>query len=67
MSEEYLYEYDVIVKMKVKTKEDLSDRDVMKSIETALWGIKLTTLTGVLLTDLHIVSKKKQGDKDISV
>lgn len=67
MSEENLYEYDVIVKMKIRTKENLSEKIVADSVEIALWGVELTTLTNATITDLIIEGKKKLDDKDVPV
>jgi hypothetical protein len=67
MSEEYPYKYDVIVKMRIRTKEDLSEKAVANSVETALWGVKLTTFADASIDVLNLEVEKSQEDKDVSI
>lgn len=67
MSEEYPYKYDVIVKMTIRTKEDLPEKDIIASVDVALWGTKLSMLTGAWVSDLDVEGKKRQEDKDVSI
>lgn len=66
MSEEYSHGYDVIVKMKIRTKEDLPEKDVINSVEIALWGERLTILEDAWVCDLDFEGKKEEAESDVA-
>lgn len=62
-----MHEYDVVIKMKIRTKENLSENKIVNSVEIALWGVELTTLTDASIDDLGVEVKKKQENKNVPV
>lgn len=65
--EQYPYEYDVVVTMRIRAKEDLPEKDVIKSVETDLLKSKIVDLTETCLTDFHIYGGKRERNKNAPV
>ena len=58
--EQYPYEYDVVVTMRIRAKEDLSEKDIIKSVETSLWRTQIADLTDACLTHLRVYGSKRE-------